>query len=56
VGSPEELGGALRAYANEGISHLQLWIALNTPSGTAAFAPVLERLDALSGPGSEGLQ
>jgi alkanesulfonate monooxygenase SsuD/methylene tetrahydromethanopterin reductase-like flavin-dependent oxidoreductase (luciferase family) len=45
VGSPEELAAALRAYADEGISHVQLWIEPNTPAGIAAFAPVLERLD-----------
>jgi alkanesulfonate monooxygenase SsuD/methylene tetrahydromethanopterin reductase-like flavin-dependent oxidoreductase (luciferase family) len=45
VGSPEELSAALRAYAAEGISHVQLWIEPNTPAGIAAFAPVLERLD-----------
>jgi probable F420-dependent oxidoreductase len=45
VGSPEELGAALRAYADEGISHVQLWIEPNTPAGIAAFAPVLEDLD-----------
>jgi alkanesulfonate monooxygenase SsuD/methylene tetrahydromethanopterin reductase-like flavin-dependent oxidoreductase (luciferase family) len=45
VGSPEELGATLRAYADAGISHVQLWIEPNTPAGIAAFAPVLEQLD-----------
>ena len=45
VGSPEALAAALRAFADEGISHVQLWIEPNTPAGIAAFAPVLELLD-----------
>ena len=45
VGSPEELSAAPRAYAAEGISHVQLWIEPNTPAGIAAFAPVLKWLD-----------
>jgi alkanesulfonate monooxygenase SsuD/methylene tetrahydromethanopterin reductase-like flavin-dependent oxidoreductase (luciferase family) len=45
VGSLEELSAALRAYAAEGISHVQLWIEPNTPAGIAAFAPVLEDLN-----------
>jgi hypothetical protein len=45
VGSLEELGAALRTYADEGISHVQLWIEPNTPAGIAALAPVLQWLD-----------
>jgi hypothetical protein len=45
VGSPEGLAAALRAYADEGISHVQLWIEPTTPAGIAAFAPVLQLLD-----------
>ena len=44
VGSPEEPTTALRACADEGISHVQLWIEPNTPAGIAAFVPVLEVL------------
>jgi alkanesulfonate monooxygenase SsuD/methylene tetrahydromethanopterin reductase-like flavin-dependent oxidoreductase (luciferase family) len=44
-GTPEELAATLRVYADEGISHVQLWIEPVTPAGIAAFAPVLELLD-----------
>jgi hypothetical protein len=44
-GTPDELATALRTYADEDISHVQLWIEPNTPAGIAAFAPVLEFLD-----------
>ena len=44
-GPPDELASQLRAYADEGITHLQVWIAPLTLSGIEAFARVLERLD-----------
>ena len=44
-GSPDELASQLRAYADEGITHLQVWIAPLTLSGIEAFARVLELLD-----------
>lgn len=44
-GSPEELAEALRAYAAEGISHVQVWLEPATPAGIEAFAPTLELLD-----------
>jgi probable F420-dependent oxidoreductase len=44
-GTPEELTAELRAYAAEGIDHIQLWIEPITPAGIAAFAPVLALLD-----------
>jgi probable F420-dependent oxidoreductase len=45
AGSPEELATALRAYAGEGIAHLQVLLAPATVAGIEAFAPVLELLD-----------
>jgi len=44
-GSPAEIAAGLRAYADAGVSHLQVWLEPNTPAGTEAFAPVLEALD-----------
>ena len=44
-GSPEELESAFRQFAQEGISHVQVFLAPCTPSGIEAFAPVLELLD-----------
>jgi len=45
AGRPEHLAEELRAYAREGISHLQLWLEPNTLESLEAFAPVLELLD-----------
>jgi alkanesulfonate monooxygenase SsuD/methylene tetrahydromethanopterin reductase-like flavin-dependent oxidoreductase (luciferase family) len=45
AGSPEELAGALRAYAALGIAHVQLVLDPNTAAAIAAMAPVLEALD-----------
>jgi alkanesulfonate monooxygenase SsuD/methylene tetrahydromethanopterin reductase-like flavin-dependent oxidoreductase (luciferase family) len=45
-GTPDEIAATLRAFAAEGISHLQLVIDPVTPAGIAALAPVLEALDA----------
>ena len=45
TGSPGVLAAALRAYVDEGVSYVQLWIEPMTPARVAAFAPVLERLD-----------
>ncbi|MBA3379373.1 MAG: LLM class flavin-dependent oxidoreductase [Chloroflexia bacterium] len=44
-GSPEELAQALRTYAKEGISHVQVWLEPATLAGIEAFAPTLELLD-----------
>jgi alkanesulfonate monooxygenase SsuD/methylene tetrahydromethanopterin reductase-like flavin-dependent oxidoreductase (luciferase family) len=44
-GTPEEIAEGLRAYADEGISHLQLWLEPNTLESIEAMAPVLEILD-----------
>jgi hypothetical protein len=40
-GTPEELAGCFRGYAEQGITHLQVWLAPNSPAGIEAFAPVL---------------
>ena len=45
TGSPEELAEAFRAYAREGISHVQVVLDPNTLKGIEALAPALERLD-----------
>jgi alkanesulfonate monooxygenase SsuD/methylene tetrahydromethanopterin reductase-like flavin-dependent oxidoreductase (luciferase family) len=45
TGSPAEIAAELRAYADAGVSHVQVWLEPNTPAGIAAFAPVLEALD-----------
>ena len=44
-GTPEEIASALRAYADLGVSHLQLLFDPNTVEALEAFAPVLELLD-----------
>lgn len=44
-GSAEVLADGLRAYAGEGIGHVQLVIDPITEASLEAFAPVLERLD-----------
>ena len=45
AGPPERLAEGLRAYAREGIGHVQLWLEPNTVASLEAFAPVLELLD-----------
>ena len=44
-GSPDLMADALRAYAREGISHVQLVIDPITRGSIEAFAPVLALLD-----------
>jgi probable F420-dependent oxidoreductase len=44
TGSPDEIAAELRRYADEGISHLQLWLEPNTIESIEAFAPVLAAL------------
>jgi len=44
-GTPEELASQLRAYADAGLSHLQIWPEPNTVAGVEAFGRVLEALD-----------
>ncbi|MCC6790058.1 MAG: hypothetical protein IT336_00140 [Thermomicrobiales bacterium] len=45
TGTPEELAEEFRAYAREGIDHLQLYPDPCTVAGIEALAPVLEILD-----------
>ncbi len=45
AGSAAELAALLRAFAADGISHVQVWLDPNTEAGLEAFAPVLELLD-----------
>ncbi len=44
-GSPEAMAEELRAYAREGIGHVQLVIDPITRDSVVAFAPVLRLLD-----------
>jgi probable F420-dependent oxidoreductase len=44
-GSTEELATALRAYADAGIGHVQVWLDPSTVAGVETFAPVLALLD-----------
>ncbi len=45
-GTPDEMAEGLRAYAREGIGHVQLVLDPITREAIEAFAPVLARLDA----------
>ena len=45
TGSPEAIANGLRAYAAEGIGHVQLVVDPITEASVAALAPVLELLD-----------
>jgi probable F420-dependent oxidoreductase len=45
-GTPDEMADVLRAYATEGIRHVQLVMDPITRASIEAFAPVLGRLDA----------
>ena len=45
TGSPAEIAADLRAHADAGLSHVQVWLEPNTPAGIEAFAQVLEELD-----------
>jgi len=45
TGSPEEMAAQLRAFAAEGISHIQIWTSPRTVEGIERLAPVLEALD-----------
>jgi alkanesulfonate monooxygenase SsuD/methylene tetrahydromethanopterin reductase-like flavin-dependent oxidoreductase (luciferase family) len=45
TGTPEEMADLLRAFAREGVSHIQLWLEPNTMAAIDAFVPALELLD-----------
>ena len=45
TGSAAEIAAGLRAYADAGVGHVQVWLEPNTPAGIEAFAPVLDALD-----------
>jgi alkanesulfonate monooxygenase SsuD/methylene tetrahydromethanopterin reductase-like flavin-dependent oxidoreductase (luciferase family) len=45
AGTPEEIATAIRAFAAQGISHLQVSTVIQGVAGVEAFAPVLELLD-----------
>ena len=45
TGSPEEIADGMRAFAAEGIDHLQVSLAPNTVASIESFAAVLEALD-----------
>jgi alkanesulfonate monooxygenase SsuD/methylene tetrahydromethanopterin reductase-like flavin-dependent oxidoreductase (luciferase family) len=45
-GEPEELAATLRAFAAEGVSHVQLVLDPITPDSVSALAPTLALLDA----------
>jgi alkanesulfonate monooxygenase SsuD/methylene tetrahydromethanopterin reductase-like flavin-dependent oxidoreductase (luciferase family) len=44
TGTPEELAAALRAFADQGASHIQVLLDPNTIESVEAFAPVIELL------------
>jgi alkanesulfonate monooxygenase SsuD/methylene tetrahydromethanopterin reductase-like flavin-dependent oxidoreductase (luciferase family) len=44
TGTPEDLAAVLHAYANAGITHVQLVLEPCTPAGIEAFAPILDQL------------
>lgn len=44
-GSPDDVAEALRAFAQEGIDEVQVWLAPNSLAAIEAFAPVLALLD-----------
>jgi alkanesulfonate monooxygenase SsuD/methylene tetrahydromethanopterin reductase-like flavin-dependent oxidoreductase (luciferase family) len=46
TGSPDEIAETLRAYADAGISHVQVWVEPTKLEGIEKFGKVLERLDA----------
>ncbi len=45
TGTPEEMAETLRAFAREGVSHVQVWLTPSSRAGVEAFGSVLELLD-----------
>ncbi|MFN8526513.1 MAG: LLM class flavin-dependent oxidoreductase [Chloroflexota bacterium] len=45
TGSPAEIAEGLRAFAGEGVAHVQVYLNPSTTAGVEAFAPVLAELD-----------
>ena len=39
------MADTFRAFAREGISHVQIWLTPTSRAGVEAFAPVLELLE-----------
>jgi alkanesulfonate monooxygenase SsuD/methylene tetrahydromethanopterin reductase-like flavin-dependent oxidoreductase (luciferase family) len=54
VGTPPAIAGALRAFGEAGIAHLQILLTPNTLAGVEAFAPVLELLQRRERGGAAG--
>ncbi len=44
TGTPEEIATELRAYADLGVSRVQVWLDPSSLAGVEAFAPVLDLL------------
>ena len=44
-GEPAEIASRLRAYADAGVSHVQLWVDPSTPDAVSSFGDVLAGLD-----------
>jgi len=44
-GSPQEMADILRAFAQAGVDHVQVWLDPYSVAGIDAFAPVLDLLD-----------
>jgi hypothetical protein len=51
-GSSEDMARMLRGFAEEGISHIEVWLAPSTAAGVEAFAPFWASWTAGSGAGS----
>ncbi|MCA1669821.1 MAG: hypothetical protein LC793_21000, partial [Thermomicrobia bacterium] len=45
TGTPEQMADTLRAFAREGIAHVQIWLTPTSSAGVEALAPVLDLLD-----------